>query len=125
VPPERIYTGLPPIRQADGSPLVFPYISLTLQEQASLERTSSGTLLSSERVRFAVYSRSYDEARQIAATITASFNRRALTWSGGHVLDMRPAGRDEAEDASDCVWRITVDFQVQVAEIGRGLSPFA
>ena len=82
-------------------------------------------MLSSERVRFAVYSRSYDEARQIAAAITTSFNRRALAWSGGRVLDMRPAGRDETEDASDGVWRNTVNFQVQVAEIGRGLSLFA
>ncbi len=116
VPPERIYTGLPPIRQADGSPLVFPYVSLTCGKQTAIERTSSGTTLRSESVRFTVYSRSYDAAQRIARAITASFNRRALAWSGGRVLDMRPAGREESEDASDGVWRIAVDFLIRVAE---------
>ena len=116
VPPDRFYTGLPPIRQADGSPLAFPYVSLTLGEQTAIERTSSGTVLLSERIRFTAYSRSYDEARRIAAAITASFNRRALAWSGGRVLDMRPDGREETEDASDGVWRIAIDFQVRIAE---------
>lgn len=125
VPPERIYTGLPPIHLADGSPLVFPYVSLTCGEQTAIERTSSGTTLLSQHVRFTIYSRSYDEAQRIARAITASFNRRALAWSGGRVLDMRPAGREEAEDAGDGVWRIAVDFLVRVAESSRGLSPFA
>jgi len=116
VPPERIYTGLPPIRGADGSPLAFPYVSLTFQEQTQIERTSSGATLSAERLRFAVYSRSYEVARRIAAAIAANFNRREFAWPGGRVLDMRPSGRTETEDAGDGVWLIAVDFQIRVAE---------
>jgi hypothetical protein len=58
VPPDQIYTGLPPIRQADGSPLEFPYVSLTVRGESRIQRTTSGTVLSTQRLRFAVFSRS-------------------------------------------------------------------
>ena len=64
VPPQQIYTGLPPIRDAGESPLQFPYVSLTVQGESRIERSSSGTVYSTELVRFSVFSESYEEARR-------------------------------------------------------------
>jgi hypothetical protein len=121
VPPEQIYTGLPPIRQTDGSPLQFPYVSLTLRGESQIQRTASGSVISNQRLRFAVYSRSYEQARTIERRIVAYFNRRDFTWSGGRVLDMRPDDRNESEDAADGVWMVARDFQVRVADNSSGV----
>ncbi len=121
VPPEQIYTGLPPIRRTDGSPLKFPYVSLTVRGESRVERTASGTVLSIQRLRFAVFSRSYELARMIDRRIAAYFNRRDFVWSGGSVLDMRPDDRSESEDANDGVWMVARDFQVRVADTSSGV----
>ena len=51
VPPERLYTGLPPIRDAAQQPIGFPYVALAVEGESFVTRTSSGTLLTTERIR--------------------------------------------------------------------------
>jgi len=119
VPPERIYTGLPPIRAADESPLQFPYVSLAVQGESQIERSSSGTLFSTETVRFSVFSASYEEARRIESTICRYFNRRDFSWTGGRVLDMRPDNRIERESEDDGVWMVARDFHVRITDTSR------
>jgi hypothetical protein len=116
VPPEQIYTGLPPIRDAAESPLVFPYVSLTVQGESQIERSSSGTLFSTELIRFSIFSASYEEARRIEAAICRYFNRRDFSWTGGRVLDMRPDNRVERENADDGVWMVARDFHVRITD---------
>lgn len=114
VPPERIYTGLPPIRAADESAVQFPYVSLTVLGESQMERSSSGTMFSTEQMRFSVFSSSYEEARQIEATICRYFNRRDFVWTGGRLLDMRPGNRIERENEDDGVWMVARDFDVRI-----------
>ncbi len=116
VPPERLYTGLPPIRDADGDAVTFPYVSLAVAGDAELTRTSSATTLSTERIRFSIYTTSYDEGREIDQTLCDAFNRRTFAWARGRVLDMRPGDRAESEDPQDGVWRITRDFDVRFSD---------
>jgi hypothetical protein len=116
VPPEQVYTGLPPIRDAARQPISFPYISLTSEGQSETTHTSSGTMISVEQIRFAVFTKSYDEGRRIAAAIDDYFNRREFNWPRGRVLDIRPAGRSESEDPSDGVWRIASDFLIRFTD---------
>ena len=117
VPAVRIYTGLPPIRAADESPLQFPYVSLTLQSESEIQRSSSGTLFSTELVRFSVFSASYEEARRTESAICRYFNRRDFAWSDGRVLDMRPDNRLEKENEDDGVWVVARDFHVRITNI--------
>jgi hypothetical protein len=116
VPAERIYTGLPPIRDAAQQPVTFPYVSLSVQGNADATRTSSGTLLSTELVRFAIYTKDYDEGRQIDEAICDCFNRSDFAWSRGRVLDMKPGDRAETEDPSDGVWRIAREFHIRLSD---------
>ncbi len=116
VPPERVYTGLPPIRDASRQPIAVPYVSLTSEGVIEATRTSSGTAITVERIRFAVFTRSYDEGRQIAAAIGDYFNRREFDWPRGRVLDIRPAGRSESEDPSDGVWRIACEILIRFTD---------
>ncbi|HKD36298.1 MAG TPA: DUF3168 domain-containing protein, partial [Pirellulales bacterium] len=106
VPPDRVYTGLPPIRDASRDPIAPPYVTVTSEGETGHTRTSSGTAILITRIRFAAYSRSYEEASQIADAIGDYFAGREFAWSRGRVLDVRPAGRNESEDPSDGVWRI-------------------
>ncbi len=123
VPPERLFTGLPPIRDAAQRPIGFPYVSLTAEGESFVTRTSSGMLLTIERIRFSIYTRDYDEGRQIAQAISDCFNRRDFAWSRGRVLDIRPGDRLETEDPEDGVWRIARDFQFRFSTIsGSRLS---
>lgn len=114
VPADRIYTGLPPIRDVDQSPVQLPYVSLTVESESQIERSSSGTMFSNEQIRFSVFSASYEQARQIEATLCRYFNRRDFAWSGGQVLDMRPGNRIERENEDDGVWMIARDFEVRM-----------
>jgi hypothetical protein len=114
VPPERIYTGMPPIRAADETTVQLPYVSLTVQGESKIERSSSGTVYSTEQVRFAVYSASYDAARRLEAVVTNHFNRREFDWTEGRVLDMQPGDRSERENAEDGVWMVARDFNVRI-----------
>ena len=116
VPIEQIYTGLPPIRGADEAPLQFPYVSLAVEGESQIERSSSGTLFSTELVRFAVFSASYEEARRIERAICRYFNRRDFAWTGGRVLDMRPDSRIERESDDDGVWLVARDFHVRITD---------
>jgi hypothetical protein len=116
VPPERLYTGLPPIRDATGNAVTFPYVSLGAASDAELTRTSSATTLGTERIRFSIYTKSYDEGRDIDQSICDWFNRRSFAWARGRVLDMRPGDRAESEDPQDGVWRITRDFEVRYSD---------
>ena len=123
VPPERLYTGLPPIRDAAGKPVTFPYVSIAAEADAKPTRTSSGTLLSSERIRFSIHAKTYDEARRIDRTLCDYFNRRDFASPGGRVLDMKPAGRSDSEDATDGVWRIDRDFLIRHSETRGSTTP--
>lgn len=118
VPSDRIYTGLAPIRTADESPMQFPYVGVAVQSESQVERSSSGTLFSTELVRFSVYSASYEEARRIEHLICRHFNRRDFVWTGGRVLDMRPDNRIEREDDDDGVWMVARDFHVRITHTG-------
>jgi hypothetical protein len=122
VPAERIYTGLPPIRAADGSTVLLPYVSLTVQGESQIERSSSGTTYSLEQVRFAVYSANYDEARRLEAAIVNHFNRRDFDWADGRVLDMQPGDRIERENAEDGVWMAARDFNVRIVNCRSRIS---
>ena len=123
VPSERFYTGLPPIRDAEGDTVTFPYVSLSVAGEADLTRTSSATVLSTERIRFTIYTKSYDEGREVAQAICDWFNRREFAWPRGRVLDMRPGDRTEFEDAQDGVWRITRDFDIQFSDTSGSRLP--
>ncbi len=116
VPPERTYTGLPPIRNAEQSPIQLPYVSLTVESESQIERSSSGTTFSSEQIRFSIFSASYEEARRIEAIVFRYFNRRGFSWSDGQVLDMRPGNRTERESEDDGVWMIARDFEVRLMQ---------
>ncbi|HEV3417595.1 MAG TPA: hypothetical protein VG056_12300 [Pirellulales bacterium] len=116
VPPERVYTGLPPLRDAMQHPITFPYVSLSALADADLTRTSSGTMFTTERIRFSIYTRDYDEGRHIDQAICDCFNRREFLWSRGRVLDMKPGDRTESEDPEDGVWRIARDFQIRLTD---------
>jgi hypothetical protein len=118
VPPDRVYTGLPPIRDENREPIPPPYVAITSEGETALTRTSSGTAIRVERIRFSIYSRSYDEARQIDATIGDYFAGREFAWLRGRVLDVRPAGRSESEDPSDGVWRVARDFLFRLTDTG-------
>ncbi len=123
VPMERLYTGLPPIRDAAGKAVTFPYVAIAAHEVAKQTRTSSGTLLSIERIRFSIYSKNYDEARRIDRTLCDYFNRRDFAWPGGRVLDMKAAGRSESEDPTDGVWRIDRDFLIRHSDTRGSTTP--
>ena len=123
MPPERLYTGLPPIRDAAQQPIGFPYVALTTEGETSISRTSSGTLLTTERIRFSIYTQDYDEGRQIAQAISDCFNRRDFAWSLGRVLDIRPGDRLENEDPEDGVWRIARDFHFRFSTISGSRIP--
>ncbi|HEX4000643.1 MAG TPA: hypothetical protein VHX65_18995 [Pirellulales bacterium] len=114
VPIEQLYTGLAPIRDAAELPVRFPYVCMSVQGESQLERSSSGTTCATEAVRFAVYSSSYEEARRIEAMIVRYFNRRDFLWTGGRVLDMRPANHIERENGDDGVWMVARDFDVRI-----------
>jgi hypothetical protein len=116
IPPQRLYTGLPPIRDANGQTIAPPYVSISLVGEAEQTRTSSGTTLRTERVRFSIYAKSYDEGRRIGQAICDFFNRRDFAFAGGQALDMRSADRTEEENADDGVWRITQDFTVLILD---------
>ncbi len=116
VPPERIYTGLPPICDAAGETLTFPYVSIAAEQQDRQTRTSSGTTLAVERIRFSIYGQSYDAARRIDRAICEYFDRRDFAWSEGRVLDMQPAGRTESESPDDGVWLVARDFLVRFSD---------
>jgi hypothetical protein len=116
VPSDQIYTGLPPIRAADESSIQLPYVSLAVQSESQIERSSSGTTFSTERLRFSVFSASYEEARRIESAIWRYFNRRDFTWTGGRVLDMRPGNRIERENEDDGVWTVAREFDVRITD---------
>lgn len=116
VPPERVFTGLPPIRDASQEPIAFPYVSLTSEGITETTRTSSGTLICVERIRITVFTQSYDEGRRIAAAIGDYFGGREFDWPRGRVLDIRRAGRNDSEDPNDGVWRIACDFLIRFTD---------
>ena len=103
VPADRIYTGLPPLRDGNETPIAFPYASLSLEGESQITRTSQGTLLASELIRITIWSPSYDQADRIERRMTRYFNRRDFRWSGGAVLDVRPERRSESQSEDDGV----------------------
>jgi hypothetical protein len=116
VPANRVYTGLPPIRDDAEMPLTFPYVSLTVRGESVVERTSQGNIITAEMLRFSTFSRDYDEARKVAQAIGDYFNRKDFPWSRGRVLDIRPTNRLEEQDAEDGVWTVARDFIVQTVD---------
>ncbi len=116
IAPERLYTGLPPIRDADGQTIASPYVSISLASDAEQTRTSSGTTLRTERVQFSIYTTSYDEGRRIGHAICDFFDRRAFSFAGGQALDMRSTDRSEEENADDGVWHIAQHFSVLILD---------
>ncbi len=90
VPSERLYTGLSPIRDAQNRRVALSYVSIAMHGEARTTRTSSGTTLRSEQVRFSIYSGTYDEARRIATAVCQFFDRRGFTFAECQALDMRP-----------------------------------
>jgi hypothetical protein len=122
VPPERLYTGLPPIRDANNQSIKPPYVSIALIADPEATRTSSGTTLRTERMRFAIYATCYDDGRRIGQAICDLFNLRDFAFAGGQVLDMRPTDRSEEENADDGVWRVVQDFSVLILD-KRGSTP--
>lgn len=115
VPLNRVYTGKPPIRDDAEQTVGYPFVSLVVEGEAAVVRTTDN-LLTTESLRLTVFTPDYDAARKISETIRDYFNRRDFSFSGGRVLDMKPINRIEDQDPDDGVWMVARDFQVQVAE---------
>lgn len=67
-----------------------------------------------------MYSKSYEQARQIAQTIADFFFGAEFNWSRGRVLDGRPGERIETEDLENGVWQIAQDIQFLFTDIAGG-----
>lgn len=116
IPIDRVYTGLPPIDDEQPDEIFPPYVSLNVEGETEIERTSEGLRISKELVRFLIVSTSYDQARQIEKAITTAFDRQSFRWSDGSVLDMKPDNRTEMQnpDSPFPIWQITRMFNVRI-----------
>ncbi len=73
-PPDRVYTGLPPLRDAAGRTIAMPYVSVSTQQTSLAARTSSGTRLGNEVVALRC-------TRRVTNKLVRSLRRSRISFS--------------------------------------------
>ena len=91
VPASSVFTGMPPLRDANGNLIAMPFVALTSSVETT-ERASSGEFFYGP-LRLCVVSQSYDNARKIAHAARTYFNGLDITVGNVQVLDMKPTTR--------------------------------
>ncbi|MDA7977504.1 MAG: DUF3168 domain-containing protein [Pirellulales bacterium] len=107
LPAERFVTGL------GQSELAMPYATLTRESTRPKLRTSDRTIDESE-FRFDIWSINLDEAKQVAAAVSARFDRRSFATDGSTddctVIRMRLTRYEEQQEPDNSIWRVTLGF---------------
>lgn len=104
VPSERFWTG--PAPETDR----LPYAVLELRAAQPLARTSTGTCAEAINLRFHLYGQELEAAEHCAAEVRRRFDRAELTWRGGRVLNLQPAGGSQ-ERTERGLWHVTIDYR--------------
>ncbi len=117
-PADRIFTGLAPVSDASAVTITPPYVTVLSEKSELVSRSSSGTRVMRDAIRFTAYSTGYEQARAIAQRIADMLGGAQFAWDRGQVLDIRAIERVESEDAADGVWRIAQDMQFLYTDTG-------
>jgi hypothetical protein len=114
VPADRVYSGSPPLKDENNNPITRPYVSIMVESESDVQRTSSGRQVYREQLKVSTWHDSYDKAVEIDAVIRDQFNRRDFRFDRGRVLDIKCNERADTQDSDTLVWQIARTFNVLI-----------
>ncbi len=112
LPAQRFYTG------AAAGDVELPYAVLSRRERQVVTRTSSGTSVERQVVRFTLYASRWEQGQAIRQAMHRRFERADFVFDEARVLNMQRVAESDAQQG-DGTWQLETDYAVLEQVLAR------